>query len=239
MEMSTRLPAERCVMILKKTVGYMMTAFFLLNLFTVAAYARPAYITDSFEITMRTGPSTQNKIIAMLASDTELEIIRETDGWANVRTTDGKEGWVIRRFVSDQKPKGLIIEELREKINTISEACKEPARIIERLESENRELDNSLAVTSAELAKLKLDYASLRKDAANIVALREEYRQTARKLQTVTAELKKIVAENETLRASYNVQWFMAGAGVVGLSWLVGYVMGRAGRRKRKSSLYS
>lgn len=236
--MTDTLACGEICMMLKKTAGHMI-ALLLLNLFAVSAYARPAYVTDSFEITMRTGPSTQNKIIAMLTSDTELEIIREADGWANVRTRDGKEGWVIRRFVSDQKPKGLIIEELEGKIDTISEACKEPAQIIERLESENRELDSSLAATSAELAKLKLDYASLRKDAANIVALREEYRQTALKLQTVTAEFKKVSAENETLRSSYNVQWFMAGAGVVGLSWLVGYVMGRAGRRRRKPSFYS
>ena len=47
---------------------------------TSALYAQTVYIVDSFKVTMRTGPSNENKIISMLPSGTKLEIMEEKEG---------------------------------------------------------------------------------------------------------------------------------------------------------------
>jgi SH3 domain protein len=45
-------------------------------------WAAKAYVTDSFEITLRTGPSNEHKIIAMLFSGRPLDVL-DPGGEAN------------------------------------------------------------------------------------------------------------------------------------------------------------
>ncbi|MDH3870837.1 MAG: TIGR04211 family SH3 domain-containing protein, partial [Gammaproteobacteria bacterium] len=65
------------------------------------ALAATRYVSDSLEITMRSGKSTSHGIIRMLRSGTPLNVL-ETDndsGYSRVRTRDGKTGWVLSRFL--------------------------------------------------------------------------------------------------------------------------------------------
>ncbi len=68
-----------------------------LTLFLVLAgnaLAETRYVSDSLEITMRSGKSTSHGITRMLRSGTPVEVL-ETDkktGYSHVRTRSGKEG---------------------------------------------------------------------------------------------------------------------------------------------------
>ena len=65
------------------------------------AYAAPAWVTDQFEITLRSGPSTSNAIQLMLKSGARLEVLErnEETGYSLVRTEGGTEGWVLNRYL--------------------------------------------------------------------------------------------------------------------------------------------
>lgn len=65
------------------------------------------YINDSMTITMRTGPGTDRKIIALLGVGQEVEILQTENEWTMVRLPNAKEGWVISRFITDQTPNAL------------------------------------------------------------------------------------------------------------------------------------
>jgi len=45
-------------------------------------WAERAYVTDSFEITFRTGPGTNHKIMRMLSSGQPVEVVREEGEWS-------------------------------------------------------------------------------------------------------------------------------------------------------------
>ena len=69
-----------------------------------AAGAETAWVSDQFEITLRSGPSTSNAIERMLNSGTRLEIL-ETDpesGYSRVRTSGGTEGYVLTRYLMNE-----------------------------------------------------------------------------------------------------------------------------------------
>ena len=55
--------------------------------------AQQAWVSDQFEVTLRTGPSINNAIERMLPSGTALEILERDDeaGYARVRTAAGTE----------------------------------------------------------------------------------------------------------------------------------------------------
>ena len=60
-----------------------------------AAYAgaQSVWVSDQFEVMLRTGPSTSNAIERMLSSGTALEVIERDDesGYSRVRTAAGTE----------------------------------------------------------------------------------------------------------------------------------------------------
>jgi len=70
--------------------------------FTTIAKAQTRYVTDDFEIMLRTGPSVQNKIVRSLKSGTRLDVLREDagNGHSQVQTSRGEIGYVLTRFLS-------------------------------------------------------------------------------------------------------------------------------------------
>jgi len=79
------------------------------------------YVTDSFEITVRTGTSTEHKISAMLRSDEEVEALENLGDWTKVRLKTGKEGYVLSRYLTPNIPKSFIITGLQKKVKTLQE----------------------------------------------------------------------------------------------------------------------
>ncbi|MGB5511064.1 MAG: TIGR04211 family SH3 domain-containing protein, partial [Woeseiaceae bacterium] len=78
----------------------------LCSLFAVqAAGAAPAWVTDQFEITLRSGPSTSNAIQLMIDSGTQLEVLERDaeSGYSRVRTAGGTEGWVVSRYLMNER----------------------------------------------------------------------------------------------------------------------------------------
>jgi SH3 domain protein len=68
------------------------------------AAAEPVWVSDQFEVMLRSGPSTNNAIERMLPSGTALEVLErdEEAGYARVRTTAGTEGWVLSRYLMNE-----------------------------------------------------------------------------------------------------------------------------------------
>ena len=77
------------------------------------AYAKPMYVTDSFEVTIRTGKDITNKIIALAKSNQKVEVLKQEDEWAFIQLQDGKEGWMLSRFLTEDIPKGEVIMDLK------------------------------------------------------------------------------------------------------------------------------
>ncbi|NNC76997.1 MAG: TIGR04211 family SH3 domain-containing protein [Woeseiaceae bacterium] len=96
-------------------------ALVALLLMTVTGHAESGWVTDQFEITLRTGPSTSNAIQLMVSSGTELEVLeRDADsGYTKVRTSGGTEGWVLTRYLM---PEPSAREQLQRLTNQLTSA---------------------------------------------------------------------------------------------------------------------
>ena len=79
-------------------------SLFLLLFVGAAAQAQSAWVSDQFEVMLRTGPSTSNAIERMLPSGTALEIVENDaeSGYSRVRTVAGTEGWVLTRYLMNE-----------------------------------------------------------------------------------------------------------------------------------------
>ena len=82
------------------------------------SWATQAYVTDSYKITLRTGPSVENKIISLLTSGQPVEILDIEGDWSQVRLSEGdknaKEGWVLSRYLISRLPWEMQVMSLKD-----------------------------------------------------------------------------------------------------------------------------
>jgi SH3 domain protein len=209
----------------------------LSSLLSGHALAETRYVSDSLEITMRSGKSTSHGIIRMLRSGTRLTVL-ETDndsGYSHVRTRDGKTGWVLSRFLM----KG---QAARDKLATAEKKLAE-------LELENRKLETTLGaikgkMTSIEKERINLDganravsqeLAEIKRTASSALAIDSENKDLKSRVVALERNLQTLQQENEGLKDRTARDWFMVGAGVVLLGIIVGLIIPRIRWRKKSS----
>ncbi len=79
-----------------------------LSLVGQTGWARKAYVTDSFRISLRRGPSIENKILRFVPSGLPVEILESEEGWSRVLVSEGEgqalEGWALSRYLITREP---------------------------------------------------------------------------------------------------------------------------------------
>ena len=158
------------------------------------------YVSDTtVEANLRSGIDSDQRIIAMLRPGTQVTLLREEKGWAEVTLQDGRRGWILKRYLSDRPPWVVTAQQL---------------------EAENQKLREHLKGLGGGQQELTQENDRLKREA-------EETRKRVEEMERAYRDTK----------LSGQLRWFLSGAGVVLVGWLLGYWMGRT-RRRRSSGLY-
>lgn len=64
-----------------------------------SAASKKLHVTNKIKITMRESPDRSSKIIGILESDDEVDLIEQRKDWTKVKTKTGRVGWVMTRFL--------------------------------------------------------------------------------------------------------------------------------------------
>jgi SH3 domain protein len=204
-------------------------------LFIANTWAETFYVSDTtLEAIVRSGPASNYRIIAALPIGTRVTMIRAENGWAEVSLPDGRTGWTLERYLSDRPPWKFTAEKLardnerlESQIREIEASSRELGQENERIETESASLKENLETTSKE-------YEALKKGSKNYLGLQEAHEKLASELPELKARLAQAQRTYDKLQSSSNMRWFLCGAGVMTLGWIVGLIMG--GRRRRRSS---
>ncbi|MDO9582497.1 MAG: TIGR04211 family SH3 domain-containing protein [Desulfomicrobium sp.] len=196
-----------------------------------AAHAQPAYVTDVFEITLRSGPTNSNRILKMLRSSTPVEVLRSDKDWSLVRA-EGLEGWVLARYLTKTAPAALQVERFAKENETLRAKMAEMTEKTSATTGENQALLDRLDRAETELASLQQQYAELERGSKAYVDLKKAHEELI-VLQAETAKLAEALEMKiKNLSGDTQFRWFLTGAGVVGASLLLGLVLGRLQRKK-------
>jgi SH3 domain protein len=204
---------------------------------TQHGWAARVYVTDSFEITLRTGPSNDNKITAMLFSGRPLEVLDTRGDWSQVKVVDdSKEGWVLSRYLITRLPWEAQAKKLQE--DTVSLNAK-LTRFQKDLvdESQQRQgLAAELKQKAHELEAVNKEYLELKKGSEGYLRLKTLHEAAERDLKAARSELSRVIEENAALQSSQQNRWFLTGALVLLCGLLIGGIVGR--QQKKRRSLY-
>ena len=205
---------------------------------TQQGWAAKAYVTDSFEITLRTGPSNENKITAMLFSGRALEVLGTQAEWSHVKVLDdGKEGWVMSRYLVTRLPWEVQARKLQEDLASLNAKLNRVQKEFVDESQERQGLAAEIKRKTEELEALSKEYLELKKGAEGYLRLKTLYEATEKTMKVAQAELSRLTAENENLRSSEQNRWFLSGALVLLCGLLIGGIAGR--QQKKRRSLYS
>jgi SH3 domain protein len=209
-------------------------AVFALWAAAAACYAESAFITDIFEVTLRTGPGIDHKIVSMLRSGQPVTVTEAGNEWSQVVLPDGKEGYVLSRFISVGPPARLSLERVRDAYEALKTKAARLEEENSRLVSENQGIENQLETVSNQLEAVGKEYAALKSESSDFFSLKKRYEQAASQLQEKTERVTKLEEQVSQLQLNKNIRWFLGGAGVLVLGFLIGF---SAKKQRRRSSL--
>jgi SH3 domain protein len=221
----------------KITVLMLMGLWVLLS--AHICWAEKAYVVNTSKITLRGGPSTQDKIITMLRQDTAVEIMDTQSGWSHVRVVESGsrnfEGYIVSSFLTSDVPWKVQAEKLQEENLRLKERAENIEKEWSASSGEKELMSEKLAKAVKELKTVKTKYESLKQASGSLLELQETHDKTLKALQEARVTLDTLQKENMLLKSSQRNRWFLTGAVVLLVGLIFGLVMGRQQRKKRSS----
>jgi SH3 domain protein len=220
---------------MKSVIKYFLLIVVCFIFFTISVQAETMYVSDNLSVTVRTGQGTTHKIIALIKSGQRVKALDKGDQWTLVRLQNGKEGWVLTRYLINDIPKGIQLASLQTKYANVAAQAESLIKENNRLKSENKKLSAELAGNQKAHNNLQGDYETLKTDSAGFIELKSNYEKASIQLSKETKKAKELEKQVEKLQLYQYIKWFLAGSGVL----LVGFIFGFSSKRQRRqSSLY-
>jgi SH3 domain protein len=215
------------------TTFTLLMGFFLI-IFNEAALADTMYVSDVLKLTVRDGKGRGEEIIAVLQSGQKVEVLQPEDEWALVRLDNGKEGWVLNRYLTSKMTNNIKLNLLKKKHKTL---VAQSASLLEqqaKLKEENKKFKTELEKVQKEAEELKVSYGTLKTESAEFIKLKAKYTKTASQLSEYKEKTELLEKELTKLEFKQTVRGLLTGAGVLLLGFLVGF---SARRQRRRTTL--
>jgi SH3 domain protein len=185
---------------------------FILSLLTVllagtATAAEIKFVRPDLDIPVRRGRGSQYKIIKFVKDGNQVELFEENGNWAKVRLQNGTEGWMLKRYLSDEKPS---VEQVRE------------------LRKENEQLKIGNEKLTRDIKRIKELYQANSEELEKLQTSAEE------KLALGLSECNKIKDEYNASQEFNKIMWFLSGAGVLLVGWLIGRSASGSQRKRNR-----
>ncbi len=83
----------------------------------------------------------------------------------------------------------------------------------------------------------KADFLQLQQDTRDVVSTKKELALARKQLEVLKKRLADLQLENTGLKKSSSLIWFLVGAGVLLVGWLIGLITGKRTKKRRSSLL--
>lgn len=209
----------------KMTLKTRLWATCLLIFFPMAhVSAETVWVSDQFEVMLRTGPSTSNAIERMLPSGTALEVLERDDeaGYARVRTVVGTEGWILTRYLMNE---ASAREQLAALTSRLTNADAEGTTLTSQLDAVKGEYDSATRQISAlerDKQRLEQELAEIKRTAANVLSINNQNKDLREQLANAEIQAATLEQQNRELTGQTTRYWFITGALVLAVGMVLG-----------------
>jgi len=189
-----------------------------------------AYVTDALEITLRSGQGNDYRILRLLESGAELEVLQRGETWTRVRAGND-EGWVRSVYLEPEPGAAARLEQVVDERDA--------------LRDENRELTDRVASLEARVETLGNENEQLREDNQRMterlqeadegLELADENQALRKQVLDLERQVSDLSREANRAADQQSRDWFIAGAGVIVFGMLLGILVTRIRWRRRSN----
>ena len=194
-------------------------------------------MTDVFEVTLRSGTSTSNEILMLLKSGQAVTVL-ENDSvsqYSLVKAENGKQGYVLSRYLVNITPAKQRLASLQQETAAQKQENQSLKSEISILQTDlanqllnNENLKNSLQTSEDELERVSMAAEST----FDVIEKNRSMEATIAGLQQQQSLLSD---ENAILKDSTRMDWFIRGAAVSLVAFLIGILVTRIRWKKQES----
>ena len=213
-------------------------AGFSLILFLISSIsqAEMMYVTDVLKLTVRSEKGPDQNLITVIKSGQAVEVMQTDGDWVRVRLPDDREGWVLSRYLTFGETSSIKLGKLQNKYKALSSQITALLEENTQLNKENKGLRSGIDQMEKTVEEVDKSYENLKTEAAEYLTLKAKYARTNAQLAEKIQIAEKLKKEIERLENRQTIRWFISGAGVLFLGFIIGF---SAKRQRRRSSLIS
>lgn len=209
--------------------------FLVLVLAATFARAETLYVGERVEANVRKGGGTEFRVLTIARVGTAVEVLEKGRGWTKVRLPNGRQGWILTRYLADTPPPRKRVAALEKEREILMAKAKELTKANQTLEEKNKNLASALETQASKAEALDEAHQTLLAESQEFFAVKKSLKQARQNLAAARKESREAGQALEELRFGTGVRWFLAGAGVL----VAGFILGRllAPKRRRSSLL--
>ena len=192
------------------------------------------YVSDQLETSLRRGEGTKFQILRMLKSGEMLELLEtnKTTGYAKVRTSSGKEGFVLSRYLMNEPAAREQLDKLTMSDQELRGTIVERENRISELEEINKTQTSELEQINTDKQLLDTELTEIKEATADVLTIKRSNKTLTSQVAKLTQEKNELLSENNDYKSNTKQDWFLRGAGVILLGILIGLILPRIRRNR-------
>ncbi|MET0051801.1 MAG: TIGR04211 family SH3 domain-containing protein [Candidatus Thiodiazotropha sp.] len=208
-----------------------------LLLLPALAAAETRYVTDSFQITMRSGESTTHRISRMLNSGSAVNVLSTNpeSGYTKIRVGN-TEGYVLTRQLMDEPSAREQLTAMRDEVKALKAAPGELCSNLMDVQKKYNDLLKAHKELQAIKDKQEAELQSIQRTASNAIRISNERNELRKQVASLTREVEDLKQENRDLSNEATRDWFLIGAGVIIAGILIGLILPHLRFQRRRNS---
>lgn len=201
--------------------------FAVMMIAVASAHAKTVYVDDTLYAPIRSGEGTQYRIVhSGVRSGTPLELLETSDsGYSRVRTPDGKEGWMVTRYITETPIARQRLEQANKQLEQARNELGEIETQLEEVTAERDELRDSEQSLQSRAGKLSDELNKIKEVASDSINLDRRNSELREENQKLRNELEVLTAEKERLEAKKESDFMLLGAALVLLGVILALVI--------------
>ncbi len=204
----------------------------------VRAAVTTRYVTDEFQITVRSGESTSHRILRMLSSGTPVQVLSTNadTGYSQIRTADGKTGYVLTHQLMDSPSARDRVAALEKNLQDLQAEPGQLGAKLASLQQQHGQLTEAYQKLQGVKNDLEQELETIKRTSANAVRIANERNELRQNVADLTRELEGVKQQNRDLNNDSSQRWFLIGGGVLVLGIFLGLILPHLRFQRRKNS---
>lgn len=200
-------------------------------LFPSVVLGKSLYINCYREVTLRADASQDGNPVAILKSGQQVTLVGEKGNYYLVTLPNGVRGFLFKDYLTDRAPAETRLREAEARLQEMEEKTRQRIKELEA-QTPTQEVDQKAQQRIKELE------AQAQSQERELITLRAERTQLAAAQKQAEARVSpqaQLVGQFQdqpsTIERDKKFQWFMAGAGILLIGWILGWMDGKRRRR--------